>query len=114
MTRVGIDIVDVERIKRLHEQYGDCFLKRIFTATEIEYALRARGNRRYEHLAARFAAKEALIKALGRAIPFRSIEVKNSSSGKPVVTCELAGGKIEASLSHTDRLAIAYVLIEDE
>ncbi|HDL85278.1 MAG TPA: holo-[acyl-carrier-protein] synthase [Candidatus Acetothermia bacterium] len=114
MTGVGIDIVDVERIRQLHERHGERFLKRVFTDTEIEYALRARGNRIYEHLAARFAVKEAVIKALGRAVPFRSIEVVNSSSGRPIVMCAFAHGKIEASLSHTDRLAIAYVLNEGE
>lgn len=114
MIRVGIDIIDVERIKRLHKRHGERFLNRVFTATEIEHALSARGDRRYERLAARFAAKEAVIKALGYAVPFRSIEVRNLLSGKPIVTCELVRGKIEASLSHTDRLALAYVLIEGE
>lgn len=114
MTRVGIDIVDVERIKRLHERHGDHFLGRVFTSNEIQYAFAARGDRRYERLAARFAAKEAVIKALGHAFPLRSIEVKNSPSGMPIVTCALAGKRIEASLSHTDKLAIAYVLIEGE
>ena len=114
MIRVGVDIVDVERIRRLYERHGRHFVERVFTEIEAEYSFRTRGDRVYERLAARFAAKEAVIKALGYAVPFRSIEVKNSTSGKPVVTCELAGGKIEASLSHTDRLAIAYVLLEGE
>ncbi len=114
MTRVGIDIVDVERIKRLHERHGDRFLRRVFTATEIEYALSAREDRRYERLAARFAAKEAVIKALGYAVPLRTIEVQNAASGRPLVRCKFVDGKIEASLSHTDRLAIAYVLIEGD
>ena len=114
MIRIGIDIVDVERIKRLSQQYGRRFLDRVFTEIEIDYSLGARGERRYERLAARFAAKEAVIKALGRAVPFRSIEVENAPSGRPIVRCEFVDEKIEASLSHTDRLAIAYVLIEGE
>lgn len=112
MTRVGIDVVDVERIGHLYQRYGRHFLDRVFTESEIEYSLHSRGNRIYEHLAVRFAAKEAVVKALGYAIPLRSIEVKNSASGRPTITCGLVDGKIEASLSHTDRLAIAYVLIE--
>jgi len=112
MIRVGIDIVDVERIRRLHERHGDRFLGRVFTTTEIEYALSARGNRRYKRLAARFAAKEAVIKALGYGVPFHSIEVENAPSGRPIIRCELADGKIKASLPHTNRLAIAYVLLE--
>jgi holo-[acyl-carrier protein] synthase len=114
MIRIGVDIVDVGRIKRLHQQYGVRFLDRVFTQIEIDYALSARGNRRYERLAARFAAKEAVIKAIGHAVPLRSVRVENARSGEPIVTCEHASGKIEASLSHTDRLAIAYVLIEGE
>ena len=112
MTSVGVDIVDVERIRRLYQRYRDRFLKRVFTETEISYSFSARGDRRYERLAARFAAKEAVIKALGHAVPYRSIEVRNSSSGRPIVTCEFVNENIEASLSHTDRLAIACVLIE--
>lgn len=114
MTSVGIDIVDVERIEGLYQRYGRRFLDRVFTESEIDYSLRARGNRVYEHLAARFAAKEAVIKALGYRVPLRSIELNNDASGKPTITCGLVEGKIEASLSHTDRLAIAHVLIEGE
>ena len=64
MTSVGVDIVDVERIRRLYQRYRDRFLKRVFTETEISYSFSARGDRRYERLAARFAAKEAALKAL--------------------------------------------------
>ena len=114
MTRVGVDIVDVQRIKRLHQHYEDRFLNRVFTATEVAYSFSARGDRRYERLAARFAAKEAVIKAIGYAVPLHSIEVKNDTYGRPIITCASVGKKIEASLSHTDRLAIAYVLIEGD
>ena len=114
MTKVGVDIVDVARIKRLCQQYGHRFLDRVFTKIEIDYALGARGDRRYERLAARFAAKEAVIKAIGHAVPLCSIQVENAPSGEPIVTCEHVRGKIMASLSHTDRLAIAYVLIEGD
>jgi len=114
MTGVGIDIVDVERIGRLHQRYRERFLKRVFTETEVAYSFPARGGRRYERLAARFAAKEAVIKAIGYAVPLHSIEVKNNTSGRPTITCAAVGKKIEASLSHTDRLAIAYVLIEGD
>jgi holo-[acyl-carrier protein] synthase len=113
MTRVGIDLVEVERIKKLQARYGNRFLRRIFTEAEIRYSFRARSDRCYERLAARFAAKEAVIKALGHPAAFREIEVTNDDSGKPVITCPHTNGRIGASLSHTDKLAIAYVLIED-
>lgn len=114
MTSVGVDIVDVDRIRDLHQRYGSRFLDRVFTELEIEYSFRSRGNRVFEHLAARFAAKEAVIKALGYRVPLRSIEVTNDPSGKPTIVCDNVEGKIEASLSHTDRLAIAHVLIEGD
>ncbi len=113
MTRIGIDIVEVQRIERLHRQYGNRFLQRVFTEAEIQYSFHTHTNRCYERLAARFAAKEATIKALGHAVPFCAIKVSNEASGRPIITCQFTKGRIEASLSHTDKLAIAYVLIED-
>jgi holo-[acyl-carrier protein] synthase len=113
MTRTGVDIVEVDRIKRLHAQYGNHFLQRVFTKREIEYSFQAKTNTRYQRLATRFAAKEAVIKAIGHAVPFSAIEVNNETSGRPAIICNLTKGRIEASLSHTDKLAIAFVLIED-
>jgi len=112
MTRIGIDIVEVQRIKDMVQHYGQRFLQRLFTQEEINYALSASGNLRFERLAARFAAKEALVKAVGHSLPFHSIEVDHVVSGRPIITCPLISGKIETSLSHTKRLAIACVLLE--
>lgn len=112
MIKVGIDAVEVARIKDLYERYGERFLARLYTSKEIAYARAARGDRRFERLAARFAIKEALIKAAGRPITFTAIEVSHTSSGRPRVACDLIEGMIEASLSHTRRLAIACVLLE--
>jgi holo-[acyl-carrier protein] synthase len=112
MTRIGIDLVEVSRIKALYERHGERFLNRLFTEREIIYSLAARGDRQFERLAARFAAKEALIKAAGHSLPFRSIEVSHRTGGRPTISCSAVQGKIEASLSHTRRLAIACVLLE--
>ncbi len=112
MTRIGIDIVEVQRIKDMVEHYGQRFLNRLFTQGEINYALSASSDLRFERLAARFAAKEALIKAVGYSLPFHSIEVNHTASGRPKITCSIISGKIEASLSHTEKLAIACVLFE--
>jgi holo-[acyl-carrier protein] synthase len=114
MTRVGIDAVDVARIEGLCRRYGARFLARLFTPGEIAYALSARGNRRFERLAARFAAKEALVKAAGHAVSYTAIEVVRTASGSPVVRCAAIEGDITASLSHTERLAVACVLIVDD
>lgn len=115
--RVGIDAVAVERLRRLVEG-GDKRQERLFTAGEIEYC---RGKRRrYEHLAARFAAKEAVLKAFGTGISQRmrwtDVEVVNEQSGRPRI---VLGGAVAAfaerhglrdldvSLTHTEGFAFA-------
>lgn len=113
MTRVGIDAIEVERIKDLVSRYGERFLRRVYTPEEVRYAWSSRGERRFERLAARFAAKEALIKAAGRFLPYAAIEVHHETTGRPLVRCALIEGRIEASLSHTRRLAVACVLLEE-
>jgi len=113
MIRVGIDAVEVSRIKDLYRRYGDRCLKRLFTPTEVSYARAARGDRCFERLAARFAIKEALIKAAGRSLPFTAIEVRQTPKGRPIVICSLIEGNIEISLSHTKSLALACVLLEE-
>ena len=113
MTRVGIDVVDVDRIEALYRRFGERFLERLYTPTEVAYAEAACGSRRFERLAARFAAKEALIKASGRPLPYRAIEVTSAPGGRPLVRCALVDGQIQASLSHTERLAVACVILEE-
>ena len=118
---IGTDIVEVDRIKSSAENYGKRFLDRIFTETEQEYSEQFKDNK-YQHYAARFAAKESFSKAIGtgltRGFKFKEVGIKNERSGKPTVILE--GGmkqkwghcKIEVSLSHTDHNAIAYLVME--
>jgi len=113
MPRVGIDLVEVARVKAAYERHGDRFLQRVYTPGEIRYALAARGDRQFERLAARFAAKEALVKALGHAVPYRSIEVAHAAGGRPTVTCGAVEQRITASLSHTRGLAVAFILLDE-
>lgn len=113
MIRVGIDAVEVSRIRNLCQRYGEQFLRRLFTPNEIAYARAARGDRCFERLSARFAAKEALVKAADRSLPFTAIEVSQTSSGRPIVSCSLIEGNIEISLSHTKSVAFACVLLEE-
>ena len=77
---VGIDIIEVERVRKLAEKHPR-FLERIFTSREIKYCMQKRNK--YQHLAARFAAKEAFFKAIGRRINWRDVELFNLPSGKP-------------------------------
>ena len=113
MVRVGIDAVEVSRIKALCQRYGERVLRRLFTPEEIGYARSARGDRCFERLAARFAVKEALVKAAGRSLPFTAIEVSQAPSGRPIACCPLIEGNIEISLTHTESLAVACVLLEE-
>lgn len=120
---VGIDIVEIRRIKNAIER-NDRFLEKIFTASEIEY-LKSR-NLRPEYIAGRFAAKEAVAKALGtgfRGFDFRDIEIERTTLGKPIVSlkgkAKLIAKKegpwnIHLSISHGEDSAVAYAILEVE
>lgn len=121
---VGIDIIEVSRVEQALARWGENFVGRLFTAAEAERARHARV--RSQRLAARFAAKEAVMKALGlgwRAMAWREIEILNDPLGRPVVT--LTGGARQAadrqgignllvSMSHTHEFACALVLASDD
>ena len=118
--RVGLDAVGVERLRRLVE--GDARRQEtLFTESELAYC---RGKRRcYEHMAARFAAKEAVLKAFGTGISQRmrwtDVEVTNEASGRPTVRLDGAVAAfaerhglsdLDVSLSHTEGLALAHAV----
>ncbi len=116
---VGIDIIEIERVADVIARHGDRFLERVYTADEIAHC---RG--RVQELAARFAAKEAVMKALGtgvRGVGWRDIEILPNRRGKPLVflygrgadraeRIELRG--LEVSLTHSKEYAIASVVGE--
>jgi len=120
----GIDLCSVSRIRRMMETHGERFLERTFTPAEIAYA-RRRQEGFEETLAARFAAKEAVMKVLGtgwtEGVGFLGVEVLNEPGGKPYVV--LHGGaaeKAEAlgiaawhlSITHTEDLAVVSAVAE--
>jgi holo-[acyl-carrier protein] synthase len=106
---IGIDIVDIARITRAVEKYGDHFLEKIFTANEIRYA---KGKRRAgETLAGHFAAKEAFIKAMGRSLPWKDIEVHHEE-GRPFIRFHEKHYD-GVSISHERTYAISVVHITD-
>lgn len=119
---VGVDIVEIRRIKEILDK-NNGFLQKIFTANEIEY-LESR-NLRPEYVAGRFAAKEAVSKALGtgfRGFSFKDIIIESSTLGKPIVTLKgkarLIANKtgntnIHLSISHGEDNAIAYAVLEE-
>ncbi len=105
---VGIDIVEVARIERLKTLYGDAFLKKVFTDGEAAYA--ARKKRWAESLAGRFAVKEAFMKAWGRRLPWKEIEVCPGIRGNPFVL--FRGTRYdEVSISHERAFAVAVVVL---
>ena len=120
---IGIDMVDIERVAELRRRHGERLSHIIFRPEEAAYCL-ARANPD-ECLAARFAAKEAVMKALGTGwadgVSFMGIEVVREESGKPGIRLhgstlekaqELGVGKIHLSLSHARTAAVAHVVIE--
>ena len=121
MLIVGVDIIEIPRIKRVFEQYGDRFLRRIYTDREIAYC---RG--RAPQLASRFAAKEATMKALGtgvRGIRWRDIEVVRGRGQAPRIelhgTAQARADRlgltdIALSLSHSRDFAVASVVGDSE
>jgi holo-[acyl-carrier protein] synthase len=118
---IGTDIVEIERIKHAIDSYGKRFLDRIFTPLEQEYSESYNDNK-YVHYAARFAAKESFSKAIGTGITkgfkFQEIGIANEVSGEPKIVLkglllEKYGNlKTYISLSHTDKNAIAYIILE--
>ncbi len=117
----GIDLVEVSRIERLAREHGERFFERCFSQRELEYA-RA-GARTHEHLAARFAAKEAVLKALGtgwsQGVGWTDVEVERDEFGRPAIVLHGKAREIAAaggitswllSLSHTQTHAIASAI----
>jgi len=114
----GIDMVDCARMGEVVSRHGERFLKRVFTPAELDYCLSRK--RQVEHLAGRFAAKEAVLKVLGtgwrEGIRWTDIEIRNEPSGRPVVRLsgrcrrlaeELGLGDVLISISHISSHAIA-------
>jgi holo-[acyl-carrier-protein] synthase len=118
---IGIDIVKIERMKQVVEKWGNRFLERVFTDGEISYCYGKKNP--FLSFAVRFAAKEALIKAVGSidSISLKDIEVVNVDGGKPII--KLKGRfneffqihkieKVHLSLSHEYEYGIACVVLE--
>jgi holo-[acyl-carrier-protein] synthase len=118
---VGIDLVKIERMKGVVEKWGQRFLNKVFTKEEISYCYDKKDP--YLSLAARFAAKEALVKAIGSAGPvsLTDIEVVNIDTGKPFIKIngklkdffkEKSIKRAHLSLSHEHEYGVACVILE--
>ena len=113
----GTDIIEIERIKGSIERIGQKFLNNIFTEKEIEYC-ESRKVQKYQHYAARFAAKEAIFKALSSKLrennSLQDFEIINDEDGKPKVYLKKTINEIEnidISISHCKEYAVATVVV---
>jgi holo-[acyl-carrier protein] synthase len=122
---VGIDVVDVARIGSLYRRYGARFLSRIFTEEEIAYCCAQKHAD--QHIAGRFAAKEAVFKALGMGlfsgVPLTDVAIGRSASGQPRVALDGRAGRdasaagvraVHISISHTVDTAVALAVAEGD
>jgi holo-[acyl-carrier protein] synthase len=119
----GIDIIEVQRVASSVERFGERFMRRILLPDEMEYCQRQ--ARSAPHIAARFAAKEAISKAFGTGIGGRlgwhDMEIRRKESGEPYVVMhgkgaellsERRGRMVHVSLSHTEGYAAAMAVLE--
>ncbi|MBK8946494.1 MAG: holo-ACP synthase [Ignavibacteriae bacterium] len=117
---IGIDIIEIERVKKSVEKFDELFLNKIYTQTELEYCLKKKNK--FQHLAARFAAKEAIAKALAtgwsKGFRWKDIEIFNESSGMPNVKLHgklqqfLGSDKLlKISMSHSENYVTCFAII---
>ena len=116
MHYIGVDIVEIARLEKAIARHGEAFLKRIYTDSEIKLY-----RKKLPSLAARFAAKEAVIKALGKptkVISLKEIEILSSPGGQPIVNLygktqqQVQGmglGNLAVTISHSKEYAVAFV-----
>ena len=117
----GVDVIECPRVQKLLEEHGDRFLKRVFTDHELDYCHKHKEST--QHLAGRFAAKEAVLKALGTGMRGRmkwtDVEIANDDLGKPEITlsgesADVAEQKgvcrVLVSISHTREHAVASAI----
>ncbi len=112
---IGVDIIEIDRVAEIISEFGEKFLKKVFSDEEIRYCLsKAKPS---QHFAARFAAKEAVIKALGtgfgKGIMLKDIEIRNDVNGKPKVFYKgNSTEKILISISHCNHYVVAFALLK--
>ena len=121
MTNIGVDLVEISRIQQAVERWGNRFLKRVFSPQEIGYCYQKKGKAVYASLAARFAAKEAFMKAVSGHVQqpagWRDCEVRIMEHGKPILLMserfqnQLPNAQLQISLSHDGNYAIALVFL---
>jgi len=117
---IGVDIVEIDRFKNLTEKWGEHFLNKVFTRREIDYCFSK--NNIYQHLAGRFAAKEAISKAISTGwsgiFRWKDVEILNDENGKPEVILhnqikeQFSSCSFYISISHSLNYAVAFAVVE--
>jgi holo-[acyl-carrier protein] synthase len=120
---IGVDLVEIERIRAIHQRHGDRFVKRILTPAEAAYVLEHKDPA--QRLSGRWAAKEAALKALGtglaEGLSWRDLEILPDERGKPVLqlfgkarerAALLQAGRCHITITHSEGLALAQVILE--
>ena len=108
----GIDIIEIDRIKNAIERWGDHFIDYVFNEEEIAYAQRHKNP--YQHFAVRFAAKEAVFKAVGdKKMTWKELTISHDPNGKPICHYRAQGfnKKIMISMSHSKNYAVANAIV---
>lgn len=117
--KTGIDIIEIERVKQSIEETDGKFCERVYTEKEIKYC-ESKKIQKYQHYAARFAAKEAVLKAISQLleskfdIEWKEIEILNDEDGRPYVNILKKGiniDNIDISISHCKTYAVASVVV---
>ena len=117
--KTGTDIIEIDRIRESIESTDGKFCERVYTKKEIEYC-ESKKTQKYQHYAARFAAKEAVFKAISELLPnkyqinWQDIEILNDQNGRPyvILSKEIKGVEtIDISISHCKSYAIANVIV---
>ncbi|MGB9664687.1 MAG: holo-ACP synthase [Ignavibacteria bacterium] len=116
MKSIGVDIIEIDRVEKIILEFGDRFLNKVYTVAEINYCKsKAKPS---QHFAARFAAKEAVAKALGtgfgKDLMLKDIEVRNDLNGKPIVFYKgNKNEKVLISISHCDHYVVAFAVLKE-
>ncbi|MFA5156034.1 MAG: holo-ACP synthase [Candidatus Omnitrophota bacterium] len=109
----GVDITEVSRLRKAVEKWGKDFLQRVFTQNELENA-KTRGSL-YQHLAGRFAAKEAIFKAMNvKELTWQDVEILNDKNGRPIariINKKIKKADIHLSISHVKSYAVANAIV---
>ena len=117
--KTGVDIIEIERVKDSIEDTNGKFCERVFTKKEIEYC-ESKKSQKYQHYAARFASKEAVLKAISQLleskfdIEWKDIEILNDENGRPYVNLlkeDIKITDIDISISHCKTYAVASVVV---